>query len=636
VDIPITDTLKTKFMAASLTNDGFMESLSVDRSLGDQDDLLLRGDVLWEPLDNLSLRFTVNDEDKASTDARIVRFTNTANARFKALNVLAGNPDFLKAARAINPAFPDPPKKLAGNRFGPLSHQPGYPGGAVGKWQTKSDNMDDGIKMDLQYYTLTGNWEITNNLALEMLLSTWELDRRQVLDFDGSEFTVTTDDIRNLDENTTIEFHLTGALFDDRANWMLGYYSLDQESKNRFYRWGLWDFAIPNTGPNDPAMDLAARDYVRSYGAIVKDASLSGFTPIIGITDDALTEEQNEDSAWFGELTFSITEKLDATVGVRISEEQGRSIVYRPTDAFRTANPTVAPTGNSFAGVVTTLAEDPDLGSITTNKYALTYQHSDSMMFYGSWGEGFTSGGLQNVNNVGIVALDPEIITTWELGLRSDWLNNTLRINATYFDSEWDGMRVQQLPPDPNNPGASLPFPYPTSDGFGTAAGFEFELTYIPIDNLTLNLGLGLIDTAYSERGSFDGTNGISPNSPFAYAPDKSASLGANYDFGLKGGATLSFSGSYGWMGEYVRDAAYQRTLIDAKGNIVYEPAYGILNARVTYQSADQQYTVALWGSNLTDERYINGGFDARNVWGYDFSSVGRSREVGVSVNVAF
>ena len=292
--------------------------------------------------------------------------------------------------------------------------------------------------------------------------------------------------------------------------------------------------------------------------------------------------------------------------------------------------------GDSFAGNITTTSENADLGTITTNKFALTYQHNDDVRLYGSWGEGFTSGGFQTVANVGVVELDPEIVTTWEIGLKSDWLDGTLRFNATYFDSEWDGMRVQQLPKDPNNPGQSLPTPYPTSDGLGQASGFEFDVSYAPIDNLLLTLGLGLLDTQYNESGSFDGINGISPNSDFAYAADQSAALGANYTFNLGNGATLAMSANYGWMGEYVRDAAYQRTSIDAKGNPISEPAYGILNSRLVYAPNVGDWSVSLWGSNLADEQYVNGGFDTRNVWGFDFSVVGRAREVGITLDMQF
>ncbi len=114
------------------------------------------------------------------------------------------------------------------------------------------------------------------------------------------------------------------------------------------------------------------------------------------------------------------------------------------------------------------------------------------------------------------------------------------------------------------------------------------------------------------------------------------AALGANYSFDLSNGAQLTASANYGWMGKYARDAAYQRTSIDAKGNPILEPAYGILNSRLVYAPNVGDWSVTLWGSNLTDVLYINGGFDTRNVWGFDFSVVGRAREVGLSLDMQF
>jgi outer membrane receptor protein involved in Fe transport len=89
-------------------------------------------------------------------------------------------------------------------------------------------------------------------------------------------------------------------------------------------------------------------------------------------------------------------------------------------------------------------------------------------------------------------------------------------------------------------------------------------------------------------------------------------------------------------MGDYARDSAYQRTLVDANGNPILEPGYGILNARFVYEPADRNFAIEIWGKNLTDELYVNGGFDTRDTWGYDFAIVGRSREYGVGLSFTF
>ena len=53
VDLPLTDKLKTKFMGATVQNDGFLESLTTPWDFGSQDDTILRADILWEPTDTL-------------------------------------------------------------------------------------------------------------------------------------------------------------------------------------------------------------------------------------------------------------------------------------------------------------------------------------------------------------------------------------------------------------------------------------------------------------------------------------------------------------------------------------------------------------------------------------------------------
>ena len=144
----------------------------------------------------------------------------------------AGQPvETLGSTYTPNPRMPDV-------AFGP---------GQVGKWQTKSDSMEDGITADLEYSTLTAKWDITDNLSFEAILSDWQQFQRQVIDFDGTEFLITTDDIPQERENQTIELHLSGTALDDRISWLAGYYSLEEDLTQRFYRWGMWEFAVPAT-----------------------------------------------------------------------------------------------------------------------------------------------------------------------------------------------------------------------------------------------------------------------------------------------------------------------------------------------------------------------------------------------------
>jgi outer membrane receptor protein involved in Fe transport len=555
---------------------------------------------------------------------------------------------------------------VADQTFGPSS---------LGKWSTRSDSMQDGITADLKYDTLHANWNINDKLQFEAILASWRQAQRQVIDFDGTEFLVTTDDIVQRRKNSSAELHLSGKALHDRINWLGGYYKLNEDLKQRFYRWGMWEFGIPTAGPGKPAVNVEYSEYVRQTAFLLNLngllTSLPG-APVVNsggnlqttsgnlypwnlrvISDDALTKSYDSDDAFFGEATFSVTDKLDLTVGARISDRTGGSYRYDPSDAFRTLDPSIRPNGDPFAYSVVTLDQpDPRQPKIHTYKFAAQYQFTPDIMGYVSYGEGFTSASspLITIGTLSVVPngcdprinadqvichYKPEIISTNEIGLRSDLANGKLRFNATYFDSTWNNMRVTLLPFDAN--GNTQPYPYQSGDGAGTAKGWEFEVVWAATERLRLNVGLGLIDTNYIQAGFFDGFTGNYPGAPFAYAADTSGTIGVQYQIPLSGGGQIMLIGDYGYMGPYARDAAYQRTQIDpATGKPKLEPGYGILNARFVYQPAKRNYSLELWGKNLTDELYVNGGFDTRDTWGYDFSIVGRSREVGATLSFTF
>ena len=583
-----------------------------------------------------------------------------------------------------------------GTPYTPNDRFPDYAFGApqVDKWETKSDSMENGITADLSYTTLTANWDISDNLQFEAILSTWEQFQRQVIDFDGTEFLITTDDLVDLRENDTMEFHLTGQTPNGRINWIAGYYSLEESITTRNYRWGMWEFYAPVPGADTvtqagfailPPINTVNAEYVRQTAYLLNLEGFTGgalLTPntaaggarypwVTNLVNDQLTNAFDDDEAWFGEATFGVTEKLDLTVGARFSDKSGGDKRFLPTDAFRTLDPAVRPQGDPFAGpLVSVLANgqpttgityDNDKPTIETYKFSVAHQTTADFMIYLTYAEGFTAASdpvvatgaaattesypasscPERISPTQVrICLPVETVENTEIGIRSDWLDGRLRFNATYFDSEWLGMRVPLLPTDQF--GNVQPFPYDSGEGSGTADGFEFELIWQATDRLMLNAGIGLIDTNYIQAGVLTGTpgggntNGNLPGAPFAYAADESGTLGATYDIPLSNGGRFLIVGNYGYMGEYARDAAYQRTLIDQNGNPVLEPAYGILNARFLYEPAQRNYSFEIWGKNLLDELYVNGGFDARDIWGYDFSIVGRSREVGVSLSFSF
>jgi iron complex outermembrane receptor protein len=651
-DVPLLDRLKTKWIAGDSEVDGFVDSQTVPYSFGDERDTLLRADVLWEPTDDFSLRAYATQQEDEGSDARILRIPNTSNPVYVAYNVLAGNPDYIAQARAIDPSFPDPPFALAGDRYTPETHESGYPGGSLGRWQTRSNMPGPTSVIEQRYLTLLLDWHVTDRWTFESLSSYGETrDTRQLTDWDTSEFTHALVMVRNRDRQSTQEVHLIGNHFDGRLRSLMGFYHNKLNVWARPSSWWFWEFAVPNTGPNPglpgppgldgrPALNLDALNYVRAWGATVGDPTVANFFPPTFLTADRLFNAEDIDRAVFGEFVIGLRDRLDLTVGFRFTEDKQWGVrEYLPADAFRPAEPGVVPAGDPFAPAAL-IDESPnvDLGTISTPRVSLSYQATDDIYVYASYAEGFTSGEvITNPFLPDPIVLGPEVVKTREIGLRSDWLGQRLRLNATYFDSRWDGLRVPKTVPDPDNPGLFLPVAIPSDDGVAEASGAEIELEYVAGVRWDLSFALGLLDTEYVEIGipAEDGT-GLQPGIPFPFAPEMSYSLGIAYRLPLGTGGEILFRGDYGWMDDYERGLSAEFQRKNADGSNRPEPAYGLLNARIVYTPARANWQLSLFGTNLTNEWYVNGGFDLGYAWGYGPSTIGRPREIGAGVRFTF
>ena len=85
-----------------------------------------------------------------------------------------------------------------------------------------------------------------------------------------------------------------------------------------------------------------------------------------------------------------------------------------------------------------------------TPKIALQYQFTDNIMANVTGAQGFNGGGVNSrfdstLPNNGITPYDGELLTNFEVGLRSDLLDDRLRSNATYFSGTWDGIQVGEV-----------------------------------------------------------------------------------------------------------------------------------------------------------------------------------------------
>ncbi|TXS92122.1 TonB-dependent receptor [Parahaliea maris] len=349
-----------------------------------------------------------------------------------------------------------------------------------------------------------------------------------------------------------------------------------------------------------------------------------------------------ESYAAFADATFDLTDTISLTAGLRYtddSKEFGRFTEYNDyalAFAFTTetridANGNYDPNGE--LGYLTT----EESWSQVTPRFVVDWAVAEDVLLYASYSEGYKAGGFNSAGEILAPAFDPEEVTNYEVGMKSTWLDDTLRVNAAVFSYEYDNLQQLRFIDAaclPNtNTGAYL---FETSDVEGDGA--ELSVTWLPIPSLELFFNTGLLDAEYTRRQDrtvVDGACQVIDRSgeSFAESPDLNFSVGGNYTLDFNSGASLVFSAAYSFSQGVGRDSCvyvvdnsaeglpsdvYTLTEIDGQLVITNDSATGDLdappfdscpdtddreqlNARVTYYSANEHWEVGAFVVNATD-----------------------------------
>jgi outer membrane receptor protein involved in Fe transport len=366
------------------------------------------------------------------------------------------------------------------------------------------------------------------------------------------------------------------------------------------------------------------------------------FSAIPGSFDTFSVAEQ-DGWAVFGEATIHFTDTLDLTIGLRQHDQSGYSQNLAQVAGVTAPKPLLPNqfhVGDPFNGAKTGIPNEFAFDKLTS-RAALQKQFTDNVMGYVSYSEGFNSGGISApvVNGVRTeIPFKPSTLKNTEVGMRSDLANGRVRFNATVFHTIWADLQAAGVVTDPVT-GVQIPTLVTTNVGEAQAQGVEFEVTFLPTESLLINLGLGLLDTEYTELapGTMTGHLPFTTGLEFAQAPDTSYTLGFQHTASLESGATFITRADYNYQGQFWRSEPFLRVDGYAAVPEGYEESgdWGMLNLRLTYEPAEGNWQASFFGTNLTDEYTINSGF-FHGIWGFDFATTGRPREAGASLTFRF
>ncbi|HZF28485.1 MAG TPA: TonB-dependent receptor [Gammaproteobacteria bacterium] len=670
LDLPLGDKVKSKWTGASLNRDGYIDSLTTGEAGGYIDQQVFRGDVVWEPTDKLSFRFNYQSDENTFTEPRV------QDAMFRTYDDPA--PAWVKSIIGLPEMYTYVGQDFQGKAvepfFNPLNQVAGFPGGKVGKWQNRSGTTLPN-RFKTEQLSVETDWNFSENMKLQFLTATTDQHSNQVVDWDNSQYDLVLDINQQKLDVFSQEIQLTGGR--GKVEWLGGVYYWDQKQNNRGMRWqvnefqkGLMDpFRVFNNAVCNPAgapteLTPSTTDNPNNrrfvfgatgtngvnYGGAASNGAGAWQTCQqiyyggVGGAFDTLSRSGQDGWAAFGEATIHFTDTLDLTIGLRQHDQSGFTVNMTQV-AGRTAakplDPTQFPVGDSFAGADNTSTYTPFKFDKLTSRLVLQKQFKQNIMGYVSYSEGFNSGGVSAAiigTTRTLFPFKPATLENTEIGMRSDLAGGKVRLNATVFHTIWADLQAAGVVTDPTT-GAQIPTLLTTNVGEAKAEGMEVELTFLPTANLAINVGLGLLDTSYTsiKPGTYSGHLPFTTGLEFADAPDTSYTIGLQHTANLKSGGSWTTRLDYNYQGQFWRSEPFLRVSGYQAVPDGYEEAgdWGITNVRFTYEPADGNWAAAIFGTNITNEYTLNSGF-FHGIWGYDFATVGRPREVGASINFRF
>ena len=334
--------------------------------------------------------------------------------------------------------------------------------------------------------------------------------------------------------------------------------------------------------------------------------------------------------AGYGQATYDVTDALHLTGGLRYSTES-RDFQFMQMNF-------IGPTTQVDAFAAAPIGTRTERFDKWTPLVNVTYDLTDAAIVYGSYSRGFKSGGFNGRPNAMIpISLEPfeqEILDNYEVGLKSSWLDNRLQTNLALFYGDYDDIQATILSSAASGAFASRV----ANAGKAVIRGGELELTAIPTPGLLLRAGLGFTDAELREfddiaRGPVvAGTQTFVPISrrgqSFFNTPNFTGTFSASYTlFEFAGLGDLTARANWYHQNE-VNYGPSSDTLRQGK--------YGLLSGQLALTLADGKTEIGLFGENLLDRRYLNGGINFEDGFALSDAYYGAPRTYGVQIRREF
>jgi iron complex outermembrane receptor protein len=465
--------------------------------------------------------------------------------------------------------------------------------------------------------SVTGNLDL-GRITLTSITAYHDIDREAQDDADGGPFALIRNFYFNSSSFVSQELRLAGET--ERFNWIAGghYYREEHDVRDDF---NFFECTLDNSctiRPNGPGY---------APGNTFPGGPLAGVP--IASNVDLRYRQHNVSYAAFGEGKFNLGDQLAITGGLRYTEESRDITAASITKLI--AAPTVA--SPFFPGYP--FFEGDRTWDNLSGRAIVEYKPTDEALLYVSYSTGFRSGNWNGVAFGRIQSIqtpvNPETLQSYEVGAKTEWLDNRLRANLSAFYSSYEDLQVSIFV------NATSILANATS---AQIYGAEAELTAVPIAGLTARAALGYL---HGEYGDFcDGnTAPVDPSVPFragcgndlsghalVNAPDLTATVNLDYERPISPDWSVLIGG----------DVRYQSKVFFTAYNLDHlsQDSYELANFRLRFQNTAHEYGVSLWVTNAFDETYAVDGNQIRAPFGMDLVAFGPPRMYGITVAARF
>lgn len=381
---------------------------------------------------------------------------------------------------------------------------------------------------------------------------------------------------------------------DNTLNWVAGVYLAHDDLKSNSY---LDVFRVANTG-------------------VIADDLPAG----IGVFHWPFTQK-TDSYAVFGQGDYKITDQLTATVGLRYSADR-KEFRYNSLYSSDPISPQIqieVDDGTGTGNTIPVAADASRTFDSLSGRLGLKYQFTDDLNAYVTYNRGYKSGGFfggQTTDPNALAPYNDEIVDSYEVGVKSQWLDGLITANFAAFAYDYQDLQVYTLIVDPIT---SLTVQNFTNASNAEVSGVEAEITSSPVDGLDLSLSASFLDAKYKDFQSQgdDYSGNTLPN-----APETSVNASARYEFPFFDGM-MSAQGDVAYRTKVYYDTRNVERLSDGDRTFV--------NLRFGWKPSAGNWELGVFGRNIFDETNISDIIPIEGL-GFDLFSMGMPRTAGIFV----